>query len=209
MQNLSTNQQIEALQAAQKSMSERMQALAGENLRLKRSIRRYARWGMMFVVVACASALSYAWAIDPLTESAGTPNSGEVRTGFANGQVISAAEFNTNFKSLVSKTNELVTEVNALNARAPTRDNVYLVTQVDTIAPNTIGNVTVQCSDVNDVLLSGSCRGVDTFTIPWSGSPQLSNQSVEASFSCSFGHNNPAETVDRQIQAYAICLAVP
>lgn len=58
MQHPTTDQKIEALQS---QVDQRMQALAEENLRLKRSARRYARWSMIFVAAVCVGALSYAW----------------------------------------------------------------------------------------------------------------------------------------------------
>lgn len=103
MPNPTTDQKIEALES---KMNDRMQALAEENLRLKRSARRYVRWSMIFVGVACFGALSYAWAIDPLA-------AGDVKTDFQPNGVISAGEFNTNFTNLMNKTNELVTDVDA------------------------------------------------------------------------------------------------
>lgn len=111
MHRKTTDQKIEDLRA---EMDNRMQALAEENLRLKRSARQYARWSMTLIAVACVGVLSYAWAIDPLVE--GT-NAGEVKTDFADGNVISAADFNANFKNLVGKTNELVNGVTSVEGR--------------------------------------------------------------------------------------------
>lgn len=113
---MTTDPKVEALEAR---MNTRLEALAAENLRLKRSARRYARWSAVFIAVTCVGALSYAWAIKPLTDTGTTAPSaaGEVKTEFAEGNAISAGDFSTNFENLVLKVNEVATQVDTNTAR--------------------------------------------------------------------------------------------
>lgn len=148
----------------------------------ERRNRSRALKGMVLAVVVCSLAL---WA----GSISAVPNT------FESGTTISSSDVNANFEYL--------------DARVLTRDTVYTRTSPDTMTPNTVDFVDVSCRDTNDVLLSGGCRGMDGVTIPYGAFPFPVDAETAQTVRCQFAHVNQAETVDRDITAYAVCLDVP
>ncbi len=114
---------------------------------------------------------------------------------FETGTAISSSEVNANFEYL--------------DARVVSQDSVYTRYIPETMTANTVASVDVACRDTNDVLLSGACRGQDAHTVPYAGFPYPNEEGEAQFFRCGFHHDNVAETEDRNITAYAICLDVP
>ena len=149
-----------------------------------RESRRRSRNRALFLALGVAG-LGVVWAVS----AEAVPNT------FTAGPSISAQEMNDNFVDI--------------EGRLVTRGTVYRQVQTVQLTPNTSGPVTVACAGVEDVLLSGSCSGMDPATRVYRAIPSVADTAQPASFTCNFSHQNGAETVPRDITAYALCLDLP